>query len=115
MEALQEVIVNAAISVVTVLIGVAVSALKQWLDAKRNEVETKRGVEQLEIVDRVAYSTVNYVEQVYKDVGGNEKLMRALAAAQTELRNKGISITDEQLRLFIESAVKQANESWKAE
>ena len=115
MEALQEVIINGAISIITVLIGVAVTAFKQWMDAKRLEIETKRGKEQLDVVDKVAKSTVNYVEQVFSDVNGSAKLMRSLVAAQDELTKQGIEITDEQLRLFIESAVKEANDKWKAE
>lgn len=115
MEALQEVLINGAISIITVLIGIAVSSLKGWLDAKRLEIETKRGKEQLEVVDAVAKSTVNYVEQVFKDVNGSAKLMRALDASQKALADQGIVITDEQLRVFIESAVKQANDEWKAE
>lgn len=115
MEALQEVLINGAISIITVLIGIAVSSLKGWLDAKRLEIETKRGKEQLEIVDAVAKTTVNYVEQVFSDVKGGAKLMRALSVAQNELAKQGINITDDQLGVFIESAVKEANEKWKAE
>lgn len=114
MEALQEVIINSAISIITVLVGVAVTALKQWQNAKRAEIETKQSVEQLHIIDSVTYTTVNYIEQVYKDVKGSEKIMRALTSAQKELQEQGVNISDEQLRVFIESAVKQANESWKA-
>lgn len=115
MEELQMVIINGAISILTVAFGVGVAAFKSWLDAKRLEIETKRGKEQLEVVDAVAKSTVNYVEQVFKDVNGSAKLMRALDASQKALADQGIVITDEQLRVFIESAVKQANDKWKAE
>lgn len=113
MEALQEVIVNGAISIITVLIGIGVTALKKWLDAKRVEIEIKQGKESLDIVDKVAKSTVNYVEQVFQDVNGTQKLMRALVAGQETLREQGIEISDAQLRIFIESAIKEANEKWK--
>ena len=115
MEELQMVVINGAISIFTVAFGVAVAAFKNWLDSKRLAIETERGKEQLQIVDAVAKSTVNYVEQVFKDVNGSAKLMRALDAGQKALGDQGIVITDEQLRVFIESAVKQANDKWKAE
>ena len=115
MEELQTVIINGAISILTVAFGVGVAAFKGWLDAKRLEIETKRGKEQLEVVDAVAKTSVGYVEQVFKDVNGSAKLMRALDAAQKALGDQGITISDEQLRVFIESAVKQANDKWKAE
>lgn len=115
MEALQEALINGAISIITVLIGIAVASLKQWLDAKRLKIETEQGKDRLEIIDTVAKTTVNYVEQVFKDVKGGAKLMRALEVAQAELAKQGVHITDEQLNVFIESAVKEANEKWKAE
>lgn len=114
MDALQEVIINGAISIITVLIGIGVTALKKWLDAKRVEIEIKQGKENLDIVDKVAKSTVNYVEQVFQDVNGTQKLMRALVAGQKTLSEQGVDISDEQLRIFIESAIKEANEKWHA-
>ena len=115
MEALQEVIINGAISIITVLIGIGVTALKRWLDAKRLEIETKRGRETLDMVDKVAKSTVNYVEQVFTDFDGERKLMRALVAGQDALREQGVDISDQQLRVFIESAIKEAQENWKVD
>lgn len=115
MDALQEVLINGAISIITVLIGIAVTSLKQWLDAKRLKIETEHGKERLEIIDKVAKTSVNYVEQVFKDAKGGAKLMRALEKAQKELAEQGVHITDEQLDMFIESAVREANEKWKTE
>lgn len=113
MEELQQVIINAAISIITILIGVAVDAFRKWTLEKRAELETKKSATQLEILDAVARSAVNFVEQVYKEARGDEKLMRALVAAQKELKVSGIDVSDDQLRVFIEAAVKTANDSWK--
>lgn len=62
----------------------------------------------------VAKTTVKYVEQVYKDVHGDEKLEIAKANALEILNEKGIKITDLELTVLIESALADLNEVFKA-
>ena len=57
----------------------------------------------------VAKSAVKFVEQVYKDLHGDEKLNEALTAASSMLAEKGITITDLELRVLIEAAVAEFN------
>lgn len=49
--------------------------------------------------------TVKYVEQVYGDLEGCEKLAKAKITAKEWLEAKGIEISDIELTIFIESAV----------
>lgn len=63
----------------------------------------------------VAKTVVLAVEQIYKDLHGDEKLDKALKAASEMLAEKGISITDLELRMLIESAVDEFNEAFKGE
>ena len=58
----------------------------------------------------VAKTVVQYVEQVYKDMHGDEKLAQALSAASEMLLEKGISISRLELRALIEAAVAEFNE-----
>lgn len=51
----------------------------------------------------VVESTVKYVEQIYTDLHGEEKLNKALESAIEILNEKGITITDLELRVLIES------------
>lgn len=60
----------------------------------------------------VAKSAVQFVEQVYKDIHGEEKLREALAAASEMLAEKGITVTDLELRVLIESAVAEFNKAF---
>ena len=53
----------------------------------------------------VAKTAVQYVEQVFKDLHGEEKLFQALEAASQMLVEKGITVTDLELRVLIEAAV----------
>ena len=57
----------------------------------------------------VAKSAVKFVEQVYKDLHGDEKLNEALTAASAMLAEKGITITDLELRVLIEAALAEFN------
>lgn len=61
----------------------------------------------------VAKTVVQAVEQIYKDLHGEEKLNQALTAASDMLAEKGITVTDLELRMLIEAAVAEFNEAFK--
>ena len=64
----------------------------------------------------VAKTAVQFVEQVYKDLHGEEKLNEALVAASQMLAQKGITVSDLELRVLIEAAVAEFNDAFiKAE
>jgi hypothetical protein len=58
----------------------------------------------------VAKTVVNAVEQIYKDLNGEEKLDCALAAAAEMLAAKGITVGDLELRMLLEAAVAEFND-----
>lgn len=58
-----------------------------------------------EIGDQVINTTVKYVQQVYKDCNGEEKLQKAIETASATLKEKGIKMGEIELRTLIESAV----------
>lgn len=53
----------------------------------------------------VVEDVVKFVEQVYTDIHGKEKLQKAIEQASTILQNKGISISETEINMLIESAV----------
>ena len=57
----------------------------------------------------VAKNAVQFVEQVFKNLHGEEKLNEALQAAAEMLAEKGITITDLELRVLVEAAVLEFN------
>lgn len=63
----------------------------------------------------VVASTVQYVEQVYKDIHGEEKLEKAMQRASELLAEKGITITNDELETLIESAVNGFNNGYRFE
>ena len=65
--------------------------------------------------ENVAKTAVKFVEQVYKDLHGEEKLNAALEAASEMLAEKGITVSHLEMRVLIEAAVAEFNEAFKKE
>lgn len=57
----------------------------------------------------VARNAVKFVEQVFKNIHGEEKLKEALKAASEMLAEKGITITELELHVLVEAAVLEFN------
>lgn len=55
---------------------------------------------------------VKAVEQIYKDLHGEEKLQKALDSTEEMLASKNIDITGSELRMLIESAVAEFNDAF---
>ncbi|MDS3598750.1 phage holin, partial [Streptococcus pneumoniae] len=110
MQQITEIITNGAISILVILAGVVVRAVKEYLVKKGGEKTIK-------IVEILAKNAVNAVEQVTSETGfkGDEKLEQARAKVRAELTKYNISMTDKDLDTFVESAVKQMNDAWKGQ
>ncbi|VNT86177.1 phage holin, LL-H family [Streptococcus pneumoniae] len=110
MQQINEIIANGAISILVILAGIAVKAIKEYLIKKGGEQSVK-------IVEILAKNAVNAVEQVASETGykGEEKLGQARTKIRAELAKYNISMTDKDLDTFVESAVKQMNDAWKGE
>nr|DAY23890.1 MAG TPA: holin [Caudoviricetes sp.] len=107
MNQITEIITNGAISILVILAGIAVKAIKDYLIQKGGEKTIK-------IVEILAKNAVNAVEQVSSVTGykGEEKLEQARTKIRAELTKYNISMTDKDLNTFVESAVKQMNDAW---
>ena len=107
MQQINEILINGAISILVILLGIAVKAIKEYLVQKGGEKTIK-------IVEILAKNAVNAVEQVSDETGykGEEKLEQARIKIRAELKKYNISMTDSDLDTFVESAVKQMNDAW---
>ncbi len=61
----------------------------------------------------VVRTCVKAVEQLYKDLKGSEKLDKACESASLMLSEKGVTVSDLELRMLIESALAEFNEAFK--
>ena len=108
MQQITEIIIVSATGILTVLAGIAVKSIKDFLIKKGGEKTIK-------IVEILAKNAVNAVEQVAQETGfkGEERLEQARTKIRAELNKYNISMTDKDLDTFVESAVKQMNDAWK--
>ena len=61
----------------------------------------------------VAKTVVQAVEQIYTDLHGEEKLNKALSAASEIFAEKGIAITELEMRMLIEAALAEFNKAFE--
>ena len=61
----------------------------------------------------VAKTAVQFVEQVYKDLHGEEKLNAAFSAASEMLGEKGIHVSDLEMKVLLEAAVAEFNKAFE--
>lgn len=87
-------------TILTALAGV-VAAVATKLANKYINTKVKR---------EIARTVVQGVEQLYKDLHGEEKLAKALDAAADMLQQAGITVTDLELRMLLEAAVGEFND-----
>lgn len=78
------------------------TALKKAYEEKINNETAKA----------VVTDAVKFVEQVYNDLSGREKLEKATEQVSEVLQSKGIKITPAEINMLIESAVYGLNEGW---
>nr|DAX81915.1 MAG TPA: holin [Caudoviricetes sp.] len=110
MTQLNEFIIAFATGFLAVATGSIVKAVKDYLLRKGGEKAVK-------IAEILAKNAVNAVEQVAAETGykGDEKLEQAKVYMISELKKYNVTMTDKELEVFVESAVKQMNDTWKGE
>lgn len=89
--------------IITTVVGWIAFAIKKIVD-KYFKDNTKKAV---------AKTVVQAIEQIYKDVGGENKLNLGIEFMTELLNEKGIHATETEMRLLIESAVGEFNEIFK--
>lgn len=90
-------------AIITAIAGYVGIVVKNLVTKYLND-KTKRAV---------AKDAVKFVEQVCKNLHGEEKLNEALLAAAEMLAEKGITITELELRVLVEAAVAEFNKAFE--
>ena len=85
-------------------------ALAGWLGAQAKNLYKKYIT--TEIKQNVCRTVVRFVEQVYQDLHGPEKLAQAMAKASEILEGYGITISESELVAMIEAAVNEFNNAF---
>lgn len=95
MTELQPVIINAAVVVLTTVASYVGMKIKN-IYKEKVDTETKK---------KVVETTCRYINQLYNDLDGSQKLEKAKENIVDQLKEKGISITELELDVLIESTV----------
>lgn len=90
------------VTIVTAIFAYLAVRIKTKLEEKLNTQAKKE----------VAEATVNYIQQVYSTLDGKEKLQKALETATEWLESKGIKVSEAEMTILIEAAIKGAKEGW---
>lgn len=108
MQEITNIITGSSLSILTILAGIVVKLVKDYLLKKGGEKAVK-------IAEIVARNAVEAVEQIAydKDIKGIEKLTEAKVAVRDELSKHNVYLSDKQMEIFIEAAVKRMNDNWK--
>ena len=117
MEQLQATIVNGIVSVLVVLVGLAFTGLKGFIETKSAELKAKTDIKNYELAKSITHTVVNAVEQIFKDVhnASEDKFQAAFDNVTKELEKAGINLDDESKKVLIESVVNGFNELQKIE
>lgn len=92
------------------IILMIVIALAGWLGVQIKNLYKKYVT--TEIKQAVCRTVVRFVEQVYKDLHGREKLHKAMERASGILSTYGIYISEDELEAMLEAAVNEFNNSF---
>lgn len=111
MEQLTEVMINAGISIITILIGLAVDALRKYLAEKKVELQAKITKEEWDLLQSIGMTAVSAVEQISRDLAiqGEDKFEQARQMVIRQANNYGLAISEREIQLVIESAVNELN------
>ena len=103
-------IVNQLIQILLPVIATFLTGLFTYIGTRlKSAYEQKVNTETAKVV---VENAVRFVEQVYKDLHGKEKLEKAVEQVSQILASKGINLSEAEINMLIESAVYGLNEGW---
>ena len=80
--------------------------ISKWVNAETDRLDAETKV-------KVARTVVAFVEQVWKDLHGQDKLLKALEKARELLGKKGLAFDADEMMVLIEAAVAEFNEVFR--
>ena len=100
---MRNLIIEIIVEALPIVLGTIATAFVGWIGNKYAKLANTK------IKKNVIADTVKYVEQVYLDIHGDEKLTVAKEMVIKLLKEKGISMSNDELTVLIESTVNEMN------
>lgn len=96
-------ILNQVLQIVIPAVATAIAGWFTYIGSKLKKAYDEKVKD--ETVKKVTEDAVKYVEQVYTNLHGEEKLQKAIQQTSQVLKEKGINISEVEIHMLIESAV----------
>ena len=96
-------ILNQILQIVLPILATFLTGLFTYIGTRLKKVYEEKV--NTETAKAVVEDAVRFVEQVYKDLHGKEKLEKATAQVEEVLQSKGITISEAEINMLIESCV----------
>jgi LL-H family phage holin len=109
---MDELIVNLAYDILSILLPVLAVMLAEWLRRKIGVERLQKIQKELETKQELAALAVQFVEQVYKDLKGEEKYQEAAQWLATQAVERGINITADEIQGLIEAALRSFKDTF---
>ena len=100
-------ILSMVITAIVGAVGTALGLFVKWLYNKLIGDKVKEDTK-----EKIAELVVKYTEQVWTDLHGEDKLNKALEAFSEMLGEKGITISDLEMRVYLEAALAGFNNAF---
>lgn len=94
---------NPLIGMILAIVFGSLGVIAKRLFAKYIDTPTKQAV---------ARTAAAFVEQIWKEIHGAEKLQKAMETAEILLKKKGIDFDAEEMKILIEAAVAEFNDAF---
>lgn len=94
---------NPLIGMILAIVFGCLGVIAKRLFAKYIDTPTKQAV---------ARTAAAFVEQIWKEIHGAEKLQKAMETAEILLKKKGIDFDAEEMKILIEAAVAEFNDAF---
>ncbi|AGL03919.1 phage holin family protein [Desulfoscipio gibsoniae] len=112
---MEDKVIQISYDVLAVLIPALVALLFELIRRKLGTENLNKIAVQLETKQDLALLAVRFVEQVYKDAGGQAKFNEALEWLSARANEHGIKITADEARGLIEAALRELKDSFGEE
>lgn len=99
-------IVSLAYDVLAILLPVLAVMLAEWLRRKLGVERLQRVQRELETKKELAALAVQFVEQAYRDLHGEDKYNQAAIWLASQAMDRGINITTDEIQGLVEAALR---------
>jgi LL-H family phage holin len=109
---MEELVLGLVYDALIVFTALVVALLAGWLKKKLGVETLKKIQAELATKQELATMAVRFVEQVYKDLKGEEKYQKAAEWLVAQAEKAGLKLTTDEVKGLIEAALRQLKDAF---